>query len=198
MAVTISNTTQFSNIDEINSEKASWNLKATVIRLWNVNDFNRMNSPFSNEMVLQDMDRNRIHATVKKTLIYKFKDQLIEGKTYSFQNLSVSINGGAYRTTHHPYKLNFQYSSVVKRIPNLAVDLSPFDFVPIANVVSGVYDTDYLLDVIGVLTGVGTEREITNSNGTTTKLNVIALEQDGHKLQCSLFGPYVDELNTFL
>ncbi|GAU51449.1 hypothetical protein TSUD_413460 [Trifolium subterraneum] len=57
---------------------------------------------------------------------------------------------------------------------------SPFHFVPMADVVGGSYDTDYLVDVIGVLTGVGSEREITNQNGTTTKLNVIALEADGY------------------
>jgi hypothetical protein len=37
----------------------------------------------------------------------------------------------------------------------------------------------HFVDVIGVLTNVGSEREITNQNGTTTKLNVIALEAEG-------------------
>ncbi|MCI17312.1 replication protein A 70 kDa dna-binding subunit, partial [Trifolium medium] len=98
---------------------------------------------------------------------------------YSFENLGVSTNGGAYRTTHHRYKLNFQFSSLVQRLCNVDVGGSPFNLVPIAHVVSGSYDTDYLVDVIGVLTGVGAEREITNQNGTTTKLNVIALEAEG-------------------
>ncbi|GAU46750.1 hypothetical protein TSUD_402760 [Trifolium subterraneum] len=150
------------------------------------------------EMVLMDDKGGRIHATIKKTLIYKFKDELIQGMVYSFENLGVSTNGGAYRTTHHRYKLNFQFSSLIQRLSNVAVGGTPFNFVPIADVVSGSYDTDYLVDVIGVLTGVGAEREITNQNGTTTKLNVIALEAEGHKLQCTLFGPYVDELNAFI
>jgi hypothetical protein len=33
---------------------------------------------------------------------------------------------------------------------------------------------------MGVLTGVGQEREVTNQNGSTTKLNVIALEAEGY------------------
>ncbi|CAJ2632415.1 unnamed protein product [Trifolium pratense] len=140
----------------------------------------------------------RIHATIKKTLIYKFKDELKEGMVYCFENMDVSTNGGAYRTTHHRYKLNFQFSSLVQRLSNFNIGGSPFNLVDIADVVSGSYDTDYLVDVIGVLTGVGVEREVTNQNGTTTKLNVIALEAEGHKLQCTLFGPYVDELNTFI
>ncbi|CAJ2636275.1 unnamed protein product [Trifolium pratense] len=145
-----------------------------------------------------DSEGGRIHATVKKTLIYKFKDDLSEGKVYSFENLGVSTNGAAYRTTQHHYKTNFQFGSVVQRITNHDVKGSPFHLVPISDVVSGSYDTDYLVDVIRVLTGVGTEREVTSQNGSTTKLNVIALEAQGHKIQCTLFGPYVDELNAFI
>jgi hypothetical protein len=39
--------------------------------------------------------------------------------------------------------------------------------------------SNVISDVIGILTGVGTEREVTNQNGSTTKLNVIALEAEG-------------------
>ncbi|GAU47630.1 hypothetical protein TSUD_137600 [Trifolium subterraneum] len=52
-------------------------------------------------------------------------------------------------------------------------------------------------DVIGVLTGVGSEREI-EKNGGTTRLNVIALEVDGYKIQCTLFGSSCDDLNSFI
>ncbi|PNY08630.1 replication factor A protein [Trifolium pratense] len=188
----------FSNIDEINSDRATWNFKAKVIRLWQVNDFNRTHVPFSIEMVLMDSDGAKIHATIKKTLIYKFKHDIIEGKIYSFENLGVASNTGAYRTTHHPYKLNFQFGSLVQRLSNCDISKSPFTFVPIGDILSGCYDIDFLVDVIGLLTEIGQEREITNQNGSTTKLNVISLEADGHKLQCTLFGPYVDELNTFV
>ncbi|CAJ2678699.1 unnamed protein product [Trifolium pratense] len=198
MAFMIGNGEHFSEIEKIDSERTSWNLKAKILRLWEVSDFSRPNSPFSLEMVLMDSEGGRIHATVKKTLIYKFKDDLSEGKVYSFENLGVSTNGGAYRTTQHRYKLNFQFGSVVQRITNHDVKGSPFHLVPISDVVSGSYDTDYLVDVIGVLTGVGTEREVTSQHGSTTKLNVIALEAQGHKIQCTLFGPYVDELNAFI
>ncbi|CAJ2638424.1 unnamed protein product [Trifolium pratense] len=198
MALTVDNRNMFSNIDEINSDRSTWNLKAKIIRLWQVSDFNRPNVPFSVEMVLMDSDGAKIHATIKKTLIYKFKHDLIEGKVYSFENLGVASNNGGYRTTHHPYKLNFQFGSFVQRLSNCDIVKSPFTFVPIAEVVGGLYDTDFLVDVIGFLTEIGQEREITNQNGSTTKLNVISLEADGHKLQCTLFGPYVDELNTFV
>jgi replication factor A1 len=95
-------------------------------------------------MVLLDSHGDRIHATIKKTLIYKFKDQIVEGKVYALQNLGVSNNGGAYRTTRHPYKMNFQFNSFVQRLTNFDISKSPFHFVPISEIVSPSYDTDYL------------------------------------------------------
>jgi hypothetical protein len=59
-------------------------------------------------MVLLDSLGGIIHATIQKTLIYKFKDEILEGKIYALQNVGVSNNGGAYRTTRHPYTMNFQ------------------------------------------------------------------------------------------
>jgi replication factor A1 len=145
MALTVADVNQFANIDEINPDRATWNFRAKIIRLWEVSDFNRTNVPFSIEMVLMDSLGGRIHASIKKTLIYKFKNDLIEGKVYCFENLGVASNVGAYRTTHHPYKLNFQFSSLVQRLSNFQILRSPFAFVPISEVVGGSYDTDFLV-----------------------------------------------------
>jgi hypothetical protein len=49
-------TNTFQRISEINSSKSSWSLKAKVIRLWTVSDFNRNTLPFSVEMVLIDSE----------------------------------------------------------------------------------------------------------------------------------------------
>ncbi|XP_068486510.1 uncharacterized protein [Phaseolus vulgaris] len=59
------------------------------------------------------------------------------------------------------------------------------------------FDIDYLVDVIGILTGVGTEKEL-NRSGSETKLNVISIEVDGYRMECTLFGNYIDELNAFM
>ncbi|WJX63460.1 hypothetical protein P8452_48346 [Trifolium repens] len=113
MSLSVPNRNLFSNIEEINSDRTTWNIRAKIIRLSPVSDFNRANVPFSLEMVLMDAAGDKIHATIKKTLIYKFKIDLIEGKVYCLENMGVATNSGVYRSTRHPYKLNFQYSSLV-------------------------------------------------------------------------------------
>jgi hypothetical protein len=119
----MANLAEFSPISEISTEKTFWNLRAKVIRLWQVSDLNRNTLPYSNEMVLMDEAGNRIHATIKKTLLYKFKNDIFEGKCYSFENMGVANNGGNYRTTRHPFKLNFQFSSKVSQSLSLHIIL---------------------------------------------------------------------------
>jgi hypothetical protein len=46
----------FDKISEIYDSKSAWNVKAKVIRLWVVKDFNRNDLPFSVEMVLMDAE----------------------------------------------------------------------------------------------------------------------------------------------
>jgi ssDNA-binding replication factor A large subunit len=88
---------------------------------------------------------NKIHATVRRTLIYKFEKDLQEGKVYSMSGFGVAANIGSYRTTKHEYKLNFQFNTKVKLCGKNGV---PSDIYPISNpidVFNSEYDTDYLV-----------------------------------------------------
>ncbi|XP_027922837.1 uncharacterized protein LOC114180740 [Vigna unguiculata] len=157
------------SLQELNPEKESWNILARVVRLWFVEDYTKGKTPFSMEIVLQDQEGVLIHASVRRTLIYKFQSEIKEDKVYTIQSFSVSCNGGCYRTTKHAYKINFQFGTKVNMVQN----------------------------VIGMFTGVGTERELEKA-GKKTKMNVILIEADGLQLECTLFGQYVDMLNAFL
>lgn len=66
--------------------------------------------------------------------------------------MGVAANGGSYKTTHHPYKLNFQFGTKCLPLCGALVSGSDFKFVPISDKVGGSYDCDYLVDVIGMLT----------------------------------------------
>lgn len=90
----------FSSIVDINSEKTFWNIKSKIIRLWQVSNLNQHTLPFSIKMVLMHAEGGIIHASITKTLLYKFKNEILEGKVYSCENLGVPTNCGSYKTTH--------------------------------------------------------------------------------------------------
>ncbi|KAL3016961.1 hypothetical protein AAZX31_06G246100 [Glycine max] len=129
-------------------------------------------------MVLVDSKGDRVHGSVKRTLIYKFEKTLQEGKVHSIQFFGIVENGGIYRITHHKYKIVFQYSTKVALVDNASVPDYVYDFVLIRDIVCGGYDTYYLVGCHGYFDGVGTERE-NKRNGRRTKMNVIQIEDDG-------------------
>ncbi|KAK8467756.1 hypothetical protein PHAVU_007G143500, partial [Phaseolus vulgaris] len=122
------------------------------------------------EMVIQDKYGDRIHVSVRRTLIYKFQNDIFEDKFYSFNFFSVSTN--------------FQFGTKVTCVGNDLVSCAIPHYTPISVLKAPGFDTDYLVEM--------------NRSGSTTKLNAISIEADGYRIECTLFGNYVDELNAFL
>ncbi|MCI22934.1 replication protein A 70 kDa dna-binding subunit, partial [Trifolium medium] len=48
-----------------------------------------------------------------------------------------------------------------------------------------------------MFTAVGVEKTY-ERNGTQSKMVVVELDNDGYKFKCTLFGSYVDILNSYL
>ncbi|KAK7273848.1 hypothetical protein RIF29_14912 [Crotalaria pallida] len=57
---------------------------------------------------------DKIQATVRKTLVYKFGDLLKEGHVYKFSSFGVVPNTGSYRATNHEHRLVFQMWTTVQ------------------------------------------------------------------------------------
>jgi len=87
----------------------------------------------------------KIHASIRRTLIYKFQNEISEGKVYGIQNFSTTPNGGIYRTSHHPYKINFQFGTKVTLLDAKLVPDIKHDYIPLSVLSSIEFDQDYLV-----------------------------------------------------
>ncbi|XP_057757693.1 uncharacterized protein LOC130976781 [Arachis stenosperma] len=162
-------TTAMDMVNKINPEKEAWNLKVRVIRLWTVPTFTGQLLPNFMEMILVDESGCKIQATVRKTMIYRFKQLLTEGR---------------FRTTVRDAICDF--------IPKSALTISPF-----TELLETKEDSDFLVDVVHLLVSVSEEKEY-DKDGKKMKMAVMELAKNDHRIRCALFGEYVDELNRFL
>ncbi|CAJ2668900.1 unnamed protein product [Trifolium pratense] len=81
------------------------------------------------EMVLLDSKGGKIQATLRKQLLYLFQRMLEEELVYVMSFFTVTPSSGAYRSTHHPYKLVFQMKTRIElcespEIPRYGLSLS--------------------------------------------------------------------------
>ncbi|KAG4974867.1 hypothetical protein JHK84_031985 [Glycine max] len=167
---------------EIDATRENWKICVRVVRLWLVPNFKNKKLSHSLEMVLED----RIHTTVKRTLVYKFQNEIKKGKCYSFHPMGVASNIGGFKTNHHPYKLIFQFSTKVILLEDGAVPNIVYDLVPISTIMDGGLDVDYLVGKVALLNSINFDLIIIS----TIMLLV--------RIECTLFGEYVDKLNASL
>ncbi|KAL4397071.1 hypothetical protein AHAS_Ahas01G0155200 [Arachis hypogaea] len=140
---------------------------------------------------------NKIQATVKKQLINRFKDSIIEGQTYQMSYFSVVPNQGNYRAVEHEFKLVFLNRTTVIPVLDDAIPKTCFSFYPFDELLKMTEDYVYLVDIIGFLTYVGEEKGYVK-HAKVMKMIVLELSSKELTIRCALFGEYVDEVHRFL
>ncbi|XP_057452751.1 uncharacterized protein LOC130744597 [Lotus japonicus] len=109
----------------IDASKENWYVNvAKVNQLWLSPSFYGSKLPFYMDMILMDDKGCKIHATVRKTLIYRFQSLLSEGRVYQILFFGVGESGRDFRPTSHPFKINFDIHTFVRLVPNKAINLS--------------------------------------------------------------------------
>nr|XP_025678667.1 uncharacterized protein LOC112778577 [Arachis hypogaea] len=187
----------FDSISKIHPPREAWRLKVRVLRTWIVPSFENHDVANSMKIVLIDEDSNKIQATVKKQLINRFKENIIEGQTYRMSYFSVVPNQGNHRVAEHEFKLVFLNRTTVIPISDDAIPKTCFSFCPFDELLKMTEDYVYLVDVIGLLTSVGEEKEYVK-DGKVMKMIVLELSSKELTIRCALFGEYVDEVHRFL
>ncbi|CAJ2643058.1 unnamed protein product [Trifolium pratense] len=137
--------TQFDMLCDVLPGHNSWKFKVRVLRMWAISSFMKPNELNSMEMVLIDEKGGKIHALIRKELVYLFQNKLKEGEVYKLSNFDVVPVVGFYRTTLHPYKLIFRSNTKVQNFASSDIPILGFSFTDLAEVASYSVNYDYLI-----------------------------------------------------
>jgi hypothetical protein len=88
---------------------------------------------------------SKIHASIRRQLLYLFSSKIAEGNVYKMSYFTVVRESGLYRSTPHPYKLMFEMKTKVQLCPNNTIDCYGLSVSPIAAVVAYGADHDFLV-----------------------------------------------------
>ncbi|QHO54347.1 Replication protein A 70 kDa DNA-binding subunit [Arachis hypogaea] len=172
----------FDSISKIHPPREAWRLKVRVLRTWIVPFFENYDVANSMKIVLVDGDSNKIQTTVKKQLINRFKESIIEDN---------------YRAAEHEFKLVFLNRTTIIPVPDDDIPKTSFSFCPFDELLKMTENYVYLVDVIGLLTSVGEEKEYVK-DAKVMKMIVLELSSKELTIRCALFREYVDEVHHFL
>ncbi|XP_072077956.1 uncharacterized protein [Arachis hypogaea] len=180
-------------VEKITPWRESWKVHVKVVKLWYHK--NPALDPSQNllHMVLMDEKLHKIQATIRDQLISKFAVSLNEGDLYLMTHFTVLPNTGLNRVTKHRFRLLFQYKTSVVSVVSPRIPHSGLCFTSIDEIDQMTKDHNFLIDFVGIITGVRKERDVA-SYGKLIKAVVLEVFTHGKKVQCNVFGNACDLL----
>ncbi|KAJ1389660.1 Nucleic acid-binding, OB-fold [Sesbania bispinosa] len=176
----------FFPVKEISPFLPLWWTKVNVIRMWEVPVSGQLFDSMSVEVVFMDTQRQLV---------------IEEGHAYEISRVVVVQYEGADRPTSHPYTLVFDMCSKVvlhERYPLISLGLSPLATIDVQRIkTERPYDTRFLVDKVGILTSVSSERQYLKDNKEVHVVFIEITDPTG-KIECILHGTYVDQLDQYL
>ncbi|KAH0867551.1 hypothetical protein HID58_074573 [Brassica napus] len=127
------------------------------------------------EMVLADENGVKIHASCKQSLLQHFEKHFRVGEWKVISNFTLSPATGLYRPTNHVYKMDFVNSMFLKL----------HDF---ANIINGLHDTCFLIDVIGEVLDFGGLQNVHCARKEVIKVEFTLRDINNHRIYCCIFG----------
>ncbi|KAL6552268.1 hypothetical protein OROGR_008422 [Orobanche gracilis] len=180
----------FSLVKELKPSTTLWVMQLRLIRSFDVPAYNNRNEVASFEFIFQDKEGDRIHA------MNFLKAKPIEGHLYALKDFVVLENRSKFKTTSHPYKINFLRKTKIEEIfdenfPQPIYNLKSF------NQLEGDKENSQFLlfDVIGriissQLPPVATEKG--------KRMEFILEDHVNNNIKCTLWDNYVDDLLPFV
>ncbi|RYQ83389.1 hypothetical protein Ahy_B10g102056 [Arachis hypogaea] len=108
-------------------------------------------------------------------------------------HFTVVLNTSLNRVTKHRFRLLFQYKTSVVSVVSPRIPHSGLCFTSIDEIDQMTKDHNFLIDFVGIITGVRKERDVA-SYGKLIKAVVLEVFTDGKKVQCNVFGNACDLL----
>ncbi|KAL6551274.1 hypothetical protein OROMI_021762 [Orobanche minor] len=186
----------FSLIKELKPSTTLWAMRLRLIRSFAVPAYNNKNEVASFEFIFQDKEGDRVHASARGHAINLFKVKPVEGHLYALKDFVVLENRSKFKTTAHPYKINFLRKTKMEEIfdekfPETIYNLKSFN-----QLEEDKESSQFLLfDVIGRIVScqlppVATERG--------KKMEFILEDHVNNNIKCTLWDNYVDDLLPFV
>ncbi|XP_074278710.1 uncharacterized protein LOC141602306 [Silene latifolia] len=181
--------------------KSRYQITARATRIWEVGA-NQNAKPLSLDMVLLDTKGEHIHATIPQKWIRSFKDDIQEGRIYEVAHFEVAKNNRGYRPVHTNENLiKFTpFTSIIEQPEESnKIEKHKFEFHQLDLIHERNNKTDYLIDVIGVLTGVENKTEVRTEKGITEIRNIYIEDERQNEVKATLWGEaanFVSEADT--
>ncbi|CAI8593934.1 unnamed protein product [Vicia faba] len=183
-------------ICDINDSKELWKVVIWVHHKWNV----LINNKEHFEMIYVDKAGGDIHVIIPVAHISVFDEKLLFDHTYTIANFKVQPNVSTFRPSVHKFMLKFTGGTSVGDDNKHEIHAKPLVFTGFSEIINDNYNNDLLIDVIGMVEGIGyykcsrfikfTQDRDNSSDPTVLLLQYEKVKEEGGKFLLSVINTY--------
>lgn len=177
-------------ISALNPYQGRWAIKARVTAKGDLRRYNNARGDgkvFSFDLL--DSDGGEIRATCFNAAVDRFFDRIEAGKVYVISRGSIKPAQKNFNHLDHQWEISLDSASTVDPCPDedSSIPEQQFSFRMIDQIESA--ENNSVLDLIGIVTGVGPSTTILRKNGMETQRRILSLkDSSGKSVDLTLWG----------
>ncbi|XP_022007794.1 replication protein A 70 kDa DNA-binding subunit E-like [Helianthus annuus] len=174
-------------------------IKIKVLRLWIRVNPKREGEILGTEMVVMDEQGTRMQATVWSKFMKKHEILLYENESYNIYKSQLSVIKSNFKHFDKEHTISLNFDTSVKKCENFDGSLYGIRLASFESIKSGEVDVKFRVDFIGYV-DEWSETEMTKTKmGKDSKyMNLQLLDEEGIKLNCTLWDEYCDEMFGYI
>ncbi|XP_056844025.1 replication protein A 70 kDa DNA-binding subunit A-like [Raphanus sativus] len=180
-------------INDLKPFKDEWRICVKLLHSWkSKTDYGGE----SFECIFVDKTGKKIHASCKRSLMFRVQRDTQKGEWREVENFKISAAGGQYRPSNFQYKMTIIGDTVIRptnyRNDNHFLSLASYE-----DISKGECKPYFLIDVMGHIVDLGGVAVVQLQNGENRKRVQFRLrDTSGNELACCLWGTYAEQIET--
>ncbi|XP_074283179.1 replication protein A 70 kDa DNA-binding subunit B-like [Silene latifolia] len=166
-----------------------------VVCLWKGENYRNKGEIYGIEMILVDAEGDTIQASISKSILYKFKSRVTEGRTYRLGKFTVADNVGYMTGTKNPLRIWFEYSTFAIETNDEHIPKYGFQFTSFADIIHENVKLDSYLDIIREFEASHPIAVSENGNEWT---HIDLIDKENNRLPFYVFGDYVQQVKKII
>ncbi|CAN6882000.1 unnamed protein product [Brassica oleracea var. botrytis] len=179
-------------LKDVKPFKTGWRVRVKMLHSWKQNFGGE-----TLECILADETGGKIHASCKRSQMFRVQRGLPIGEWRFVENFTVSQAGGQYRPTNLQYKMTISGETVISKSDlqnnNHFLDLASYE-----DIIEGKLNPYFLIDVIGEIFDMRTIQTVKVKNEDRKRVVFRLRDTNGNDMECCLWGRFAELIESHL
>ncbi|KAH0878756.1 hypothetical protein HID58_066150 [Brassica napus] len=179
-------------LKDVKPFKTGWRVRVKMLHSWKQNFGGE-----TLECILADETGGKIHASCKRSQMFRVQRGLPIGEWRFVENFTVSQAGGQYRPTNLQYKMTISGETVISKSDlqnnNHFLDLASYE-----DIIEGKLNPYFLIDVIGEIFDMRTIQTVKVKNEDRKRVVFRLRDTNGNDMECCLWGRFTELIESHL